>query len=110
MFLPLVTFLRFIQQTVIKLLTILFSPGSALSAQSPKNDFAFANNPFTEGARRWAGHFVPIDILNIAAAVADEMVMAHTFRIKARGTALDSDFADQSCVHQVPKIVIGGGS
>jgi len=41
--------------------------------QSPENDFAFAKNPLTESARGRPGHVVPIDVLNLAAAVADEV-------------------------------------
>src|ERR1700686_1617400 len=65
---------------------------SALRAQPPKNELAFANNPLPERARGRPGHVVPVHVLNIAAAVADEVVMPHVFRIEARGGALDGHF------------------
>jgi hypothetical protein len=40
---------------------------------------------------------VPLYVLNLAAAVADEVVMPHAFRIESRGTALDGHFT-----HQMP--------
>src|ERR1019366_10077774 len=81
-------------------------PRSALCAEPPKNEFAFAKNPLTEGARGRPGHAVPLNVLNIAAAVADEVVMPHAFRIESRGAALDGHFTDQTRLHQVPQIVI----
>jgi hypothetical protein len=65
---------------------------SALRAEPAKNQFAFAKNAFAEGTRGGPGHVVPLDVLNVAAAVADEVVMPHAFGIEARGAALDGDF------------------
>src|SRR6266568_8289699 len=65
------------------------APRSALRAEPPENELAFAKNPLTEGARGRPGHVAPLNVLNIAAAVADEMVMPHAFRIESRGAALD---------------------
>src|SRR6476660_6659057 len=48
-------------------------PRSALRAEPPENEFAFPKNPLTEGTRGRPGHVVPLNVLNIAAAVADEM-------------------------------------
>jgi len=62
---------------------------SALGAESPENQFAFAKNPLTEGARGRPGHVVPLEVLNLAAAVANEVVMPHAFRIESRGAALE---------------------
>jgi len=62
---------------------------SALRTESPENEFAFAKNPLTEGAGGRPGHAVPLHVLNIAAAVADEVVMPHAFRIESRGAALE---------------------
>src|SRR6266436_4913146 len=67
-------------------------PRSALRAEPPENEFAFAKNPLTEGARGRPGHFVPRHVLNLAAAVADEVVMRHARRIESRGTALGGHF------------------
>src|SRR5579862_3742986 len=64
------------------------APRSALRAEPAENEFAFANDPLTEGGRGRFGHVVPLHVLNIAAAVADEMVMPRAFGIKSRGAAL----------------------
>src|ERR1700682_5190361 len=82
------------------------APRSTLRAESPENEFAFAKNPLTEGARSRPGHVVPLNVLNIAAAVADEVVMPHAFRIESRGAALDGHFTHQTRLHQVPQLVI----
>ena len=81
----------------------------ALRAEPPENEFAFAKNPLTEGARSRLGHVVPLHVLDIAAAVADEVVMPHAFRIESRGAALHGHFTHQTRLHQVPQIVISGG-
>src|SRR5258708_39004203 len=72
------------------------APRSALGAESPENEFAFAKNPLTEGARASPGHVIPFNILNIAAAVADEVVMLRAFRIESRGATLDGHFTHQT--------------
>src|SRR6266699_2603980 len=84
-------------------------PRRALGAEPPENEFAFAKNPLTEGARGRLGHVVPLHVLNIAAAVADEVVMPHAFRIESRGAALDGHFTHQTRLHQVPQIIISRG-
>src|ERR1035441_8724896 len=84
-------------------------PRSALRAEPPENEFAIANNPLTEGARGGPGHIVPLNILNIAAAVADEVVMPHALRVESRAAALDGHFTHQTRLHQVPQIVISRG-
>src|SRR5260370_35888141 len=84
-------------------------PRSALRAESRENEFAFAKNPLTEGARDRPGHVVPLDVLYIAAAVADEVVMLRAFRIESCGAALDGHFTHQTCLDQVPQIVISRG-
>src|SRR6202158_2633552 len=85
------------------------APRSALRAESPENEFAFAKNPLTEGARARRGHVIPFNIFNIAAAVADEVVMLRAFRIESRGAALDGHFTHQTRLHQVPQILISRG-
>lgn len=82
---------------------------STFRAETTENYFAFAKNAFTEGTRSRLGHVVPLDVLDIAAAVTDEVVMARAFRIKSRGTPLDSYFTYQAGLNQVPEIVIGCG-
>ena len=81
----------------------------ALSAKSAENKFAIANNPFTQGARSRPGHVVPFNILNVSAAVADEVMMQQAFGIEARGAALDRHFTHQACLHQIAQIVISCG-
>jgi hypothetical protein len=85
------------------------APWSAPGAEPPENEFAFAQNPFTERARGRLGHVVPLNVLNIPAAVADEVVMPHTFRIESRGAALDGHFTHQTRLDQVPQILISRG-
>src|SRR5579872_6327154 len=82
---------------------------SALRAEPAENELAFPKNPLTERARGRSRHVVPLNILNIAAAVADEVVMPHAFRIESRGAALDGHFAHQTRLHQVPQIVVSRG-
>jgi hypothetical protein len=72
---------------------------SALRADSPENELAFAKNPLTERTRGRLRHVVPLDVLNIAAAVANEVVMPHAFRIESRGAALDGHFTHQTRPH-----------
>jgi hypothetical protein len=81
----------------------------ASGAKSAKNEFAIANDPFTQGALAWLGHVVPVYVLNISAAVADEVMMQQAFHIESRGAALDRHFTHQACLHQVTQIVISSG-
>src|ERR1700722_7950465 len=76
------------------------APRSALHTKPAENEFAFAKNPLTKVARGWLRHVVPFHVFNIAAAVADEVVMPNAFRIKSRGAALDCHFTHQTCLHQ----------
>jgi hypothetical protein len=85
------------------------APRSALRAQSAENQFAFANNSFTERTRGRSRHVVPFYVLNTAAAVADEVVVPHAFHIKSPGPAFDGHFTYQARLHQVPQIVISRG-
>jgi hypothetical protein len=66
---------------------------SALRAETAKNQFTFAKHAFSKRGGSWLGYFVPLNILNIPAAVADEVVMPHAFGVEARSAALDGDFA-----------------
>jgi hypothetical protein len=83
--------------------------GSAPGAKPPENEFALANNPLTERACSRPGDVVPLNILNISAAVADEVMMQQAFGIESRGAALDRHFTHQACLHQVTQIVIRSG-
>ena len=81
----------------------------ASGAKSAENEFAIANDPFTQGALGRLGHVVPFYVLNISASVADEVMMQQAFGIESRGAALDRHFTHQACLHQVTQIVISGG-
>jgi len=82
---------------------------SASRAKAADDQFAFAKEAFAEGVGSRFWHVVPIHIFDVAAAVADEMVMAHAFGIEAGGAAFDGDFADQAGFDEVAQIVINGG-
>src|ERR1700722_9458477 len=82
----------------------------ALCAKSAENDFAFAQDSFAEVARCRVGHVVPLDVFDFAAAIADEVVMAHSFGVVTRGAAFDGDFTDETRLHQIAEIVVGRGS
>ena len=96
-----------IYQLVIWLTGIL--PPRALCTQTTENEFALANDPLAERARSWRRHVKPVHVFDIAAAVTDEVVMPHTFRIESRGPTLDGHFADQASLHQVPQIIVSCG-
>lgn len=74
---------------------------SALGAESPKNKLAFTNYSLAQRTRGRLGHVVPVDILNIAAAVTDEMMMAHAFQVESARAAFDGNFPHQPCLNQV---------
>jgi hypothetical protein len=76
-------------------------PRSAFGAQPPENELALADDPLAEGARGRLGHVVPLNVLNISAAVANEVMMQHAFGIESRGAALDRHFTHQARLHQV---------
>ena len=65
---------------------------SALRAEPAKNQLTFTKNAFPKRPRGRPGHFAPLNVLNIAAAIADEVVMPQAFRVEARGAPFDGDF------------------
>src|SRR5439155_25709407 len=79
---------------------------SPLRAKPAENELAFANNSLAQRTRSRLGHVVPIDLLNIAAAVTNEMMMAHTFEVEPARATLDSHFPHQTRLYQVSQIVI----
>ncbi len=85
-------------------------PRSAPAAQPAENEFAFAKNALAERTGGRPGNFVPLHVLNVAAAVADEVVMQHALGIEPRGTALHGHFPHQTRPHQIPQIVVSGGA
>ena len=84
-------------------------PASALRAESSKNKLAFTNNSLPERTRGRLGHVIPVDVLNAAAPVANEVVVACAFQIESTGAALDGHFPYQTRLDQVPQIVISRG-
>jgi len=84
-------------------------PASTLRAEPAEDQLAFANNSLTERTRDRPGHVVPLQVLNTAAAVADEVMMLLAFCIEAPGAALHGHFAHQASLHQIPQIVIRRG-
>jgi len=82
---------------------------STFRAEPAENELAFANNSLTERTRGRPGHVVPLHVLNIAAAVADEVMMLHALCIEAAGAALNGHLAHQASLHQIPQIVISRG-
>jgi hypothetical protein len=85
------------------------APRSAFRAKPPKDEFAFAKNPFAEGAGTRPGHVVPRHILDIAATVTDEVMVPHALCVESRSAPLDRHFTHQTRLHQVPQIVISRG-
>ncbi len=67
---------------------------SALGAKPTENEFAFSNHPLPQRARRGRGNVEPIDILDTAATVADEVVVEQAFSFEPRPPALYGNFAD----------------
>ncbi len=53
---------------------------------------------------------MPLDVLHIAATIANKMVMPNAFGVEARGAALNGHFAHQPRLHQITKIVVGRGA
>ena len=86
------------------------APRSALCTEAAENKFAFAKNAFAETVRRRLGEIEPLHVFHFAAAIADEMVMAHPFRVVACGAPFRGHFAHQTGLHQIAKIVVGCGS
>lgn len=86
------------------------APFSAFGAKSTENEFAFAKHAFAEKTRGRIRHVVPLHVFDIAAAIADEVMVAHAFRVVTCGAAFDGDFTHQTRLHQIAKIVVGGGA
>ena len=84
-------------------------PPGALGAQPAENQLTLAKDALAERACGWLGDVIPLHILDIAAAVADEVVMPHAFRVESSRAALGGHFTHQTRLHQVPEIVISSG-
>jgi hypothetical protein len=72
---------------------------STLRAGPSKNQLAFPNHSLTQRSRRRLRYFIPLYVLDIPAAVADEVVVPYALQIESAGTALSSDFTHQSHPH-----------
>src|SRR5580658_8515085 len=68
------------------------APESAFRAEPPENEFTFAKNSLAEGPCGRLGHVAPLNVLDIAAAVANEVVMPRAFRVESRGAPLHRHF------------------
>lgn len=84
-------------------------PPGAFRTQSAENEFAFTNNALAEGHRSRLGHVIPLHIFNIAAAVANEMMVRHALCVEARSAAFRGYFPHQSHIDQIPQVVIRRG-
>ena len=73
---------------------VLCGVSSTFRTQAPEYEFAFTNTTIAERGGRRFRHVVPTDILDGAAAVADEVMMAPSFRVETSGPAFDGNFAD----------------
>src|SRR5262249_6059472 len=62
-------------------------------AEAPKNEFAFPQDAFAERCWGGLGNVVPFQILHVAAAVANEVMMLHASHVESGGAALHGDFA-----------------
>ena len=67
---------------------------SAYGAKPPENELAFAHSSLAQRSRSWFGHVVPLNVFDVAALIADEVVMMHAVGIKACSAALNSHFPD----------------
>ncbi len=83
---------------------------STSGAEPPENYFVPSQNPLAESAGSRLPHVVPLQIFDVAAAIADEVVMTHAFSVESRGAPLHGHFPHQARAHQIPQIVVGGGA
>src|SRR3954470_11610111 len=57
------------------------APRRTPRAEPPEDEFALTKHPLAERGCGRPGHVIPLHVLDIAAALADEMVMPNAFRI-----------------------------
>ncbi len=69
---------------------------SALGAEPAEDELALAHDTLAKRVGGGLGQVVPGDVLDIAATVADEVVMPQARGIEARGAALDRYLAHQA--------------
>ena len=79
-------------------------------AEAAEDELAFAKHTFAEQSRDRAGDVVPFDVFDVAAAVADEMVVLNAFGVKAGGAAFDGHFTHEAGLDEIAQIVISRGA
>lgn len=82
----------------------------ALRAEATDDKFAVADDAMTQCAGSWLGELEPLDIFDVAAAIADEVVMLLVFGIITGGTAFGGDLANETSFDEVVEIVVGGSA
>lgn len=82
--------------------------GRALGAEPADDEFALAYYALAERSGGGAWHGVPVDVLDVAAAIANEVMMLAVFGVIARGAAFGGDLAHQARADEIAQIVIGG--
>jgi hypothetical protein len=80
--------------------------GCAFRTKPAENKLAITNDSFTKRTRGRPGHVIPLHVLNIAAAVADEVMVPHACGVESASTAFDGHLSHQAGLYQVPQIVI----
>ncbi len=83
---------------------------SALGAEAADNELAFAHDAFAEGGCGRGGDGVPLDVFDLAAAVADEVVVLVVPGVVAGGAAFSGDLAHETGLDEVAEVVVGGGA
>ncbi len=81
-----------------------------MGAEAADDELALADDALAEGF--WCGRFdgVPLEVFDVAAAVADEVVVLLVLGVVAGGAAFGGDLADEAGVDEVAEVVVGGGA
>jgi hypothetical protein len=69
---------------------------SALRAKPAENKLAFAKNTSSQRAGGRGRDAIPLNVLHLAAPVAEEVVMPYPFRIVSRGAPLEGHLTHQT--------------
>ena len=86
------------------------APGGACGAQPAENELALAQHARAERAYCGLWDVVPFHVFDVAAAIANEVVMSHELRVEACGAAFHGDFANETGFNQVTEVVVGSGA
>ena len=81
-----------------------------MGAEAADDEFALAHDALAEGFGGGGGDGVPVDVFDVAAAVADEVVVLFVFRVIASGAALGGDLTHEASFYEVAEVVVGGGA